>query len=389
MTTYLTRFAFLAALAHLALELCANFLPVVYPHLIEALGLSYTQIGLIAMVFTVGATLPQPLFGYWSDRWQPNLIVVLSIAWIGLLMGVVGLTWSYASLLMVVGLGALGSAAFHPAGATLAAANVIHRRGAALSVFSVGGNLGSAFSPLWVALGLSWLGLSGTVIIIPVAIGVSLILYHQFSQVDHFLSQTTLSQNDPEQSRTLSRSIALSLILIILMGAARSWFQLSLTTYLPEWIHSQGQSTTAAGQVLSLLLVSFSLGSLTGGPLSDMIGRWQVVGLSLAFLSLFQWFFLNSSGLVQLSLVVLMGVMVGASFPVTIVMAQEVWPRSVGLASAVVLGLSWAPGGLGAWLTGLIADGATLTTALQWLIAPPLLGVGAALIYGLLRRQIS
>ena len=167
----------------------------------------------------------------------------------------------------------------------------------------------------------------------------------------------------------------------------RSWFQLSLMTYLPEWIQSQGYSLAFGGQVLSVLLLSVSVGSFTGGPLSDRVGRWQVVALSLVLLGLAQSIFLTVSLFWQVGLVAVMGMMIGASFPVAIVMAQETWPKGVGLASALIMGLGWAPGGLGAWITGLIADKSSLATGLQTLIVPPLVGVVAALGYALLQRR--
>lgn len=138
MTTYLTRFVFLAALAHFVLELSASFLPIVYPLLITTFALSYSQIGLIAMVVSLFGALTMPLFGYLSDRFGANRMIVFSIAWIGLLMGSIGLAGSYGAIVILVGLGVLGSAAFHPAGAVIAAASAKENRGTAMSFFSVG-----------------------------------------------------------------------------------------------------------------------------------------------------------------------------------------------------------------------------------------------------------
>ncbi|MDX1523933.1 MAG: MFS transporter, partial [Anaerolineae bacterium] len=72
MTTHLTRVAFLMAIAHLTLELGVSFLPVIYPILITSMGLTYGQIGLIAMVSSLSGSVTQPLFGYLSDRWGPS-----------------------------------------------------------------------------------------------------------------------------------------------------------------------------------------------------------------------------------------------------------------------------------------------------------------------------
>ena len=388
----LTRSIYLVAAAHLILELCTNFLPIIYPLLITTMGLSYAQIGLITLVAGTCASLTQPLFGYISDRGSPYRMIILSILWIGLLMGLVGFMWSYLSLIVLVGLASLGSAAFHPAGAVIAGAGHTARRGAAVSVFSVGGSLGSGLSPLLIAAGLSWFGLRGTGILIPVVLLASLVLYKQWGEKSRLplTSRTAGTTNFGPESQPLRRTGSLTgLILITFAVMCRSWFQISLVTYLPEWMHSQGWSLTVGGQILAVMLISVSVGNLLGGTLSDRIGRWQVVALSLGLLSLAQGLFLATSGLLQVGLVGLIGVLIGASFPVTIVMAQETWPQGLGLASALVLGLGWLPGGIGAAFTGYIADQSSLALGLQSLVLAPILGMIGIVAYAILRRQTS
>jgi FSR family fosmidomycin resistance protein-like MFS transporter len=388
----LTRSLYLISAAHLILELCINFLPIIYPLLITTMGLSYAQIGLIALVAGIGASLMQPLFGYVSDRGNPYRMIILSILWIGLLMGLVGFMWNYLSLIVLIGLASLGSAAFHPAGAVIAGASSTARRGAAISIFSVGGNLGSALSPLLIAAGLSWFGLQGTGILIPVVLLASLLLYKQWSGKSRLPVADPIAgpANHGGESRNLRRTGSLmGLILITFAVMCRSWFQISLVTYLPEWMHRQGWSLTVGGQILAVMLFSVSVGSLLGGTLSDRIGRWQVVALSLGLLSLTQGLFLAASGLVQVGLVGLIGVLIGASFPVAIAMAQETWPRGLGLASALVLGLGWLPGGIGAAFTGYLADQSSLGLGLQSLVLAPILGMISIVAYAILQRQAS
>jgi FSR family fosmidomycin resistance protein-like MFS transporter len=177
------------------------------------------------------------------------------------------------------------------------------------------------------------------------------------------------------------------LILIILAVMCRSWFQVSLVTYLPEWLQSQGWSPVNSGQMLTMLLISVSAGTLIGGLLSDRIGRWQVLALSLGLLGPTAWLFMTSSGLAQAGLLALTGALIGASFPVVVVMAQETWPRGVGLASALVMGLGWLPGGIGASFTGFVADQTSLSIALGWLIVAPVLGLGCTLMYAAVLRR--
>jgi fucose permease len=99
------------------------------------------------------------------------------------------------------------------------------------------------------------------------------------------------------------------------------------------------------------------------------------------------WLFLHSSGPWQLLLIGLVGALLGLTFPVAVIMAQETWPYSVGFASALVMGLGWAPGGLGASFTGFVADHSSLAAGLQLLVFPPLLGLACILTYVTLQRR--
>ena len=399
---------FLAAFAHLALEAGNNFLPVVYPLFIANLGLDFGQVGVIALVAVVGGSITQPVFGYLTDRWGPVTLTAVSVTWTGMVMGLVGFSRHYWVLLLVVGLGAIGSAAFHPPGTIVASASRSARRGAAVSIFSVGGNLGSALSPVLVGIGLRWFGLPGTIVLMPVGLLSGLFLYTQLKR--HYApppesvvspativaaetpvsaSTTSSSSPNPPAEWLARHSVRVGLTLVMLIVMTRSWFQMSFTAYLPLWLEGEGRSLTAAGQIFSLFLISISFGSLSGGILSDSIGRWQVVGLSTLSLGVAHAFLLGSVGWMQPVWVGLIGVSIGASFPVTIVLAYELWPKRAGMAASLVMGLGWLPGGIGASVTGQIADRYSLQTGLQTLILPLIFGMVCIAGYVALLRHIQ
>ncbi len=363
----------LTALGHFALELAHSFLPVVYPLLQARLGLSYTQIGLVALASASATTLAQPLFGHLSDRWDPRRVAAWSVTWLAAVIGLVGLLGSYPLLLGVVILAGLGSAAFHPAAATVAsyASRASRRKGAAMSIFSVGGNLGAALSPLLMALALHRFGLAATLLVIPVGLLVGGALWTGFRNgLGARLGQAKEAAGPIQAS-------ALGLALVVLATMSRSWFQVTLMTYLPTWLEAQGRPLLYGGQMLFAFSVSVGGGSLLGGALSDRVGRWPVMLGCLALLAPAFGLFLAVSGPVQMLLAGAMGLLVGGTFPVAVVMAQEVWPRGAGFAAGVVMGLGWWPGGIGASLTGWLADRIGLNAALGFLLLPPLVGAGA------------
>lgn len=361
----------MVALGHFTLELCHTFLPIVYPSLREQLGLSYAQIGLAAFVGTTTMAAGQPLFGYLADRWDARRVAALSVLWLGVIMGLIGFVTSYPMLIAGVALAGFGSAAFHPAGASVVSGATSERKGAALSIFAVGGNLGAALSPLLVALGLAWFGLRGTIIIIPVAVLVGMgLLWGLAGQARYARRETSLLER-------VGQGFALGVALLVVASMARAWFQLTLMTYLPAWLESKGATVVEGGQMLFIFSAAVGGGSLVGGALSDRVGRWQVLLGSYALLGPAFWLYVHTGGLVQVVFLASQGFLIGCTFPTTVVLAQELWPKGPALAAGWVMGPGWWPGGIGASFTGWLADRTSLDAAMQWLILAPLV---AALI---------
>ncbi|MBI3959337.1 MAG: MFS transporter [Chloroflexi bacterium] len=375
----------LVSLGHLLLELFHQYLPVIYPLLLDRFALSFAQVGAVALVATTASSVAQPLFGYFTDRWDARRVVVVSVLWLGLLMGAVGLAGNYWLLLGIVALAGLGSASFHPAGAAVVSKATRGYKGLAVSFFSVGGNLGSAVSPVLMAAGLAAFGLGGTVILLPLALLAGGLLFFGLGREDageqaaHRKSQAGAGPG-----------FLPGLVLLVLAVMTRSWFQFSFASYLPVWLEAQGRTVAEGAQMLFLLSFCIGLGSLAGGMLSDRVGRWQVLLVCLGLLSPLYWFYLNTDGVVQAIFLGGMGFCLGCTFPTAVVLAQEVWPRGLALASGLVMGLGWWPGGVGTSVTGLLADRMGLDAALRTLLFAPLLGAlcMAAFVVAQ-RRQLS
>ena len=394
----------LSALSHFTIELCHNFLPVVYPLLILSMDLSYQQIGYIALIIGLTTSLPQPFLGFLADRFGAYRVSGLSILWLGALMSLVGLAPNYLVFALLVGVASIGSSAYHPAGAVLASANSKARRGTGMSIFSVGGNLGSALSPLLIAALLPWLGLWAALVLLPIALVVGGLLYRQkeaapVEQQEEAPTQSVtvhppvdFDRLSPRGDERLPQSrqgslLLIALILLTIASMTRSWFQVSLMTYLPVWVESEGGSLTLASQLLSVLAFAIGAGSMFGGTMSDRVGPWRIIIASLIIMAPAYWLFLNSSGTLQFLALALIGFSIGNTYPTFVIMAQDCWPQQAAVASGMIMGIGWAPGGLGAWFTGYLADAANLSYSLQFLLAPPVIGLFCMILWRIFARR--
>lgn len=390
--------ALFAAGGHFGIELVSNFLPIIYPFLVAEAGFSFAQVGTVTLVATLGMTLPQPLLGLVLKRFAAGRLVLLAVVWCGLFYGAVGLAPQFGWLLACVALGGLGSALFHPAGAVVAAAAHRRRRGASMSIFSVGGNLGAALSPLLMAALIGWQGLRGTLAAAPLALIMAALLWlaggrgaaaggldrPQRPGAAHRAAPAATNPAPAASSRAAATG-ALALGLIVLFAMTRSWYQVSLTTYLPLWIAAHDGARIGPAQALFVLVGSLPAGSLLGGALSDRAGRWPVVLAAAALVTAANGALLTvgpgAHPAAVLALTGAVGCLIGTTYPVAIIMAQEAWPRNIGLAGGLVMGLGWLPGGVGASVVGALADHAGLERALATLTLPLLAGVAALCAY--------
>ncbi len=375
------RSLWLAGFSHFSLELCHSFMPVLYPLLVLSMGLSYTQVGILTLAVSLTASLLQPFFSTLSDRFGAGRVATLSVLWLGLLMSVVSLAPNYIALIVLLTLASLGSSAYHPAGAELAASAGQARRGLSLAIFSVGGNLGAAISPLLIALAVTVLGLYASFAILPFVLVSVGLLYTQLGTTGRSGAKARVAHG------TVGKGFLLGLILIVVSAMTRAWFQVALTTYLPAWVESNGGTLAQGSQMLSLLLFALGLGSLLGGPLADRFSAGAVVFASTLLVAPIYWLFLATTGPAQLTALLLIGITLGTTYPTAIMMAQDAWPQRTAFAAALVMGWGWVPGGLGASFIGYIADQRTLDAALHLLVTPPLVGALCILGYLLARRS--
>ena len=362
----------LIVLGHTVVDASQNILPVIIPLLQRQFALSYAQVGLAVALLTVSSSLIQPLFGWVSDRWNTQWFLPAGIVWTGILMGLVGLAPSYLALAAVLTLTGLGTAAFHPVASMAAAHASGAQRGLGMSFFSAGGNLGFALGPILMTWFLAWFDLRGTLLLTVLSLATATVIHVYRSEIEV-----------PTRGRSTQRAADAGPIprarLATLCGliALRSWGASGLVIFIPLYLMADGMPLHLTGRALFVFLFFGALGGMLGGHLSDRVGRQRVIaGSLLSFPALMaaallmpgtgRWFLLPVAGMALL-----------ASFSVTVVFAQELLPRRIGLASGLTLGLAFGAGGLGVWMSGMLADLLGLATSVWILVGLP--GIGGML----------
>ena len=356
----------LLAMGHLAADINSSALPAILPFLKEALGLSYAMAGTIILVSNMASSVIQPAFGYLTDR--RSLLWFLPLGCIAAAWGMslVGWASSYHQVLALVVFSGLGVAIYHPQGWRVANFFASDKKATGMSIFGVGGNLGFAFGPIMAVFFIKYLGLKGTTLfVIPGTLVAAIFLFSRIWRVDTIVQRKKTSTQSAADS--LKRAIyPMSLLLGTIMF--RSWTHLGLITFIPFYYitHLKGDPMLA-GNLLFAFLTAGTLGTFLGGPLADRLGHKKVLLFSLGASCPLLVLFLLSSGFWTFFWLTFAGLILIFSFSVSMVIGQSFMPNHVGMASGLILGLSFGMGGIGTTLLGLFADLWGVPTTL-WII---------------------
>jgi len=370
---------FLLSFGHMCTDIVQGALPALLPFLKERFDLSYAVTGTLLMAAHLTSSVIQPLFGYLTDRRPFPILLPLGCAISGVGIALIPLSPSFAWLVAFVMFTGLGTAAFHPEGFKATACIASERRATGMSFFSVGGNLGFAIgSPAAIFL-VSRYGLPGAAaLLIPTAAAALL-----------FLPALPAIRNRIRAVSTAPRRNAMSgvdrplyaVTLIVLIVVLRSWTQLGLATYIPFLYKAQLKSDPAyVATLLFFFLGSGTVGTVIGGPLADRFGHRRLLFTSLALQLPLIFLFLRSSGPSVFVLAALLGGTIVSTFSVTIVMAQELFPKRMATASGAIAGFAIGTGGVGVTLLGLVADRYGVPAATHLINVLPAIGALLALL---------
>ncbi len=370
----------LLALGHLTVDLYQGALPAILPFLKVSLGLTYTMTGVILIVSNFTSSLLQPFFGLLSDKREKGILLPIGALVAGAGYSMLSLPSHLLPILALVMLGGLGVSAYHPEGFKTAAFFTGERPATGMSIFSVGGNLGFALGPILAMLVITRLGFSS----LPVFVIPSLVFTAAILMARRVIAPP--GGGNPARHAAgpaVARSSYASLILIICVVFMRSWTQMGIVSYIPFYFINYLKSDPVfAGKLVSTLLLGGTVGTLAGAPIADRWGYLPLVrGSSLLAALIFPVVFLvQGNGALLLAVLFALGMVLSSTFSVTIVMAQKLLPRNLGIASGLMTGFAIGAGGIGVTLLGVVADYFSVYTALKSIAVLPFAAFALSMI---------
>jgi FSR family fosmidomycin resistance protein-like MFS transporter len=350
-----------------------------YPVLRSDLSLSLGQIGLISLIYQLAASVFQPVFGVYFDKYPFPWTLAIATAFT--LTGLVSISFAATlpAVLISVFLIGTGSSILHPEASRLTSLASGGRRGLAQSLFQVGGNIGGSLGPLMVAMWVAPFGRSHIVdfsIFAIIAFAISIPIGRWYSRHIKRISEIKAASS-PENAKAVNipRSTVIAIIILLLLIFSKYIYTASLGNFYTFFLIEKFGVEIKTSQILLFVFgISSVLGTMIGGPVGDKIGRKYVIWASIFGAAPFALMMPHANLPWTVVLTFCTGLVISSAFPAIIVYAQELLPYKLGLVSGLFYGFAFGVAGMASAILGKMADAYGIEAVYNACAYMPLLG---------------
>jgi FSR family fosmidomycin resistance protein-like MFS transporter len=334
-------------LAHALVDIFASMIQPLWPDLQYTLALDEGTIQWAFVTWSLATSVSQLLFGYWGDRGRSRWLI-----WVGPALGVlclscIGLARSLAQLNLLLIIGGLGIAAFHPEAAALAGTSAPANRSRALSLFAVGGSIGQAIGPVYggtlttsfglpsLAWSMSW----GLGLLVVLVVGLWRMPAQPHASAGHRHTAAAWG------AIVRARGSAMGLVLVI--GVLRILAVLGVPLALAFLLKAAGHTNEQIGLPQSLFLAGVGGGGLICATCVRRSGERRVLWVLPLIAVPLVWFLpWAGAGPALGAAVSVAGLLLGATLPILVSHGQQLLPEAERTASSITMGVTWGLGGL-------------------------------------------
>lgn len=366
----------LLLVTHFVVDCFSSALATVQPLLSGRFSLSLAEAGILGGLWMFSSAVLQLPFGLLSDRIQSRYFTVISPVVTAAFLSSLGLAPGFATLVGILLVGGMGSAAYHPHSTSQASRLGGRRRGLSTAVFITVGTAGLGFGPLYLTAVIERFGFESMwLAAVPVMILLPVLVWRIPEPVRN--SRAGMPAVDWRALRGQGRPLFALYALVVVRSVAQFGFAHFLSLY---FVQVRGTSLATASFALAVYFLSTSAGSFVGGAAADVFGRRTVIiASSVASVPLLAGF-VATDGWVSILALFAGGTILLSTVPVNVVMAQELVPSQAGTVSALMMGFGWGTAGIAfVPAAGWLADRVGLTSVFWGLTVLPLIGVPIAL----------
>ena len=385
---------------HMAIDIMNSSVAMILAVLVVPFNLSNMEIAWGMMAFTLMGSLTQPAFGVLADRFGGRWLGAAGLLWTSTFYFAATFAQDFLTLIALMTVASLGSAAFHPQGAMNAGAAGRERATTGTSIFFLLGQMGLAFGPMIAGFLLEEIGMAGprimAVATLPFVAWMAVMLHRPLEKPKseeapagpvkispfrggHVWPPTKPRRRGPGAERPRRTGQLYVLVAFAVLVALRASVHQIFYGLLPKYFADLGFSPSTFGLMVGVPSVAIALGSMTGGVLGDRYDQRKILMFALAAATPFSWLMLEIvDGWAFFPLAFAAGYMVGIPHSILVVMAQRFLPGRQGLASGAILGFTFAAGAFGMGVAGPIADYFSLAGVLHAVAVMPILAAGCA-----------
>lgn len=361
----------LFSIGHFAIDMYSGAIGAFQPLLVDKLGMTLTQAGLIGGIMVFSGSFVQPVYGFLSDRFHSRMFSVLAPAVTGIFISMLGLSWNFSSAAVLVLLGGVGIASFHPQATARATLGITSNRGRWMAVFISAGTLGLALGPTYLASVFQWVGSERSYLAAIPGVLVTIVLLLFLKQPPH-LTGAARGKIDFAVLRAVRKPLVILHLLVVLRSAVQIVFGQLLPLYL---YRERGFSLIEAASALTMFQIAGAAGGFAGGHFADKFGGRRVILISMLGCVPFLALFFFGHGLASMIGLALSGLILLVTIPVNVVMAQDLAPGQAGTVSSLMMGFGWGTAGIiFIPLIGLLSDHFSMQITMSSLTIFPLIG---------------
>jgi MFS transporter, FSR family, fosmidomycin resistance protein len=311
--------------------------------------------------------MSQLAFGALADRWRPRTLVIIGPIVAVVVLSMIGRANSAFMVGVILVIGGLGGAAFHPPAAALVYKLADpSRKATAMSAHLSGGSFGFSLAPILFAPFSAYMGLGYTpLIMIPGLLALSWTLRQ--------IPPMSLPAKHERSSLATLRPAAKPLTLLYFTIVLRTATTYGFMTFTPTLLTRQGWTIGQASTAVSLYLFASGVGGFLGGPLSDRIGpRRVIIGTLIGSVP----FMAVAPHLPPLGFTIMLafgGLLLQSTLPISIAFAQSFVKGGAATVSSLMMGFAWGVGSMTVPLIGMGADRFGILPTLAVVAFTPLL----------------